>query len=304
MSEILFADDDEALRLMLADALAAGGHEVRLASNGNEALAEIRRRAPDLILLDNRMGSPNGIEVCRTIKTDPRLQHLPVLILTGQSGLDDRLEGFDAGADDYLAKPVDPRELRARVAALLRLTQQILDRNPTTNLPGGTAVELEMERLRGLGKPFSVCYLDLDHFKPFADRFGFATSNAVIRAVGEVVRAQANRPEVFAGHIGGDDFVLISDPIEVRHLAEQARSTFADRLKALLPADTVRNGSYSGKDRGGIARDFPLTSLTAAVVHVDPARITSLASLGEAVAEAKQRAKQEETGIDETTLGH
>lgn len=303
MSEILFADDDEALRLMLADALTAGGHEVRLASNGAEALAEIRRRPPDLILLDNQMGTPNGIEVCRTIKTDPRLQHLPVLILTGQNRLDDRLEGFDAGADDYLAKPVDVRELRARVAALLRLTRQILDRNPTTNLPGGTAVEAELERLRGVGDPFSVCYLDLDHFKPFADRFGFATSNGVIRAVGEVVSGIANRPEVFGGHIGGDDFVLIGDPAEVRQLAEQARGDFARRLQGLLPADVAEQGSYTGKDRGGVTREFPLTALTAAVVHVDPARWISLAALGEAVAEAKHQAKSAATGIQETTLG-
>lgn len=302
MSEILFADDDEALRRMLADALAAGGHTVRLASNGKEALAEVRQRPPDLILLDYRMGTPNGIEVCRTIKTDPRLQHLPVLILTGQNRLDDRLEGFDAGADDYLAKPVDPRELRARVAALLRLTRQVLDRNPTTNLPGGTAVEMELERLRALGRPFSICYLDLDHFKPFADRFGFATSNAVIRAVGEVVSAISNRPEVFGGHIGGDDFVLIAHPAEVRRLAEHARADFAQRLQTLLPADVVEQGSYTGKDRSGTTREFPLTGLTAAVVHVDPAQSASLAALGETVAAVKTQAKSARHGIQEVTF--
>ena len=81
MSEILFADDDEALRRMIGDLLEHAGHTVRLAENGTMALAEVRRQAPDMVILDYRMGTPDGFTVCRTLKDDPRVAHVPVLIL-------------------------------------------------------------------------------------------------------------------------------------------------------------------------------------------------------------------------------
>ena len=191
MSEILFADDDEALRRMIGELLRHAGHAVRLAENGHEALAEVRRAAPDLVILDYRMGTPDGFTVCRTIKDDPRVAHVPVLILTGESRIEDRLGGFEAGADDYLAKPFDARELLARVTALLRQAQRALDRNPTTGLPGGVAIEREIDRRRAGGQPFSVVYFDLDDFKPFADRFGFAVADEAIREAGRSIAATA-----------------------------------------------------------------------------------------------------------------
>jgi PleD family two-component response regulator len=292
MSDILFADDDEALRRMVGELLRHQGHRVRLAANGGDALHEARRRAPDLVILDYRMGEPDGFAVCRALKDDPRLAHVPVLILTGQSAIEHRLDGFEAGADDYLAKPFDSRELMARVSALLRQTRRALDRNPTTGLPGGEAIEHELERRRAAGEPFAVVYFDLDDFKPFGDRFGFAVADAAIReAAGAVSTAAAPFPGVFAGHVGGDDFVLVCGAAEARALAEEARARFDAALRPHLPPEAARTGSYRGVDRGGVARELPVTRLSAAVVRVDPAGWTSLEAFGERVAEAKHRAK-------------
>src|SRR5262249_25461066 len=144
MSQILFAEDDDALRRMTAEVLASAGYRVRAVPNGTEALAEVSRQVPDLVVLDYRMGEPDGFEVGRRIKQDPRTAHVPVLILTAQGRIEDRLGGFDAGADDYLGKPFDVRELLARVSALLRLAARGRDRNPTTGLPGGEAIYAEL----------------------------------------------------------------------------------------------------------------------------------------------------------------
>jgi PleD family two-component response regulator len=292
MSEILLAEDDDALREMVAATLRAAGHQVRTARDGAEALRELRRAEPDLLLLDYRMGSPDGFEVCRRVKADPRLSHLPVLILTAEGKIEDRLQGFDAGADDYLAKPFDPRELVARVGALLRLARRGLERNPTTRLPGGESIHAEIDRRRERGHPFAICYFDLDHFKPFADRFGFATADAVIQEVGKIMREIGERPDVFVGHVGGDDFVLLCPPEEARTLAYGAREALRRRLEGILPGEAVRAGTYRAADREGVEREFPLTALSVAIVQVDPARWSSLEALGERVAEAKHRAKR------------
>lgn len=303
MSDILFADDDPAMREVVADTLRADGHQVRLARNGTEALDLAHQSPPELVLLDYRMGNPDGLEVCRRIKADARLSHLPVLILTAQGQLEDRLQGFTAGADDYLAKPFDPRELLARVGALLRLARWSLDRNPTTGLPGGFAIDAEIERRRRLGEPFAVCYFDLDYFKPFADRFGFGVADAVIRDFGDVVTSAARGDGAFAGHIGGDDFVLLCNIDSARRLTEETRREFDRRLPRHLPEEVAREGSYRAEDRAGVLRDFPLTRISAAIVRVEPGMWTSLAELGEVVADTKRRAKQSgESGIAEAEM--
>src|SRR5690554_924078 len=100
MAKILFADDDGAMREMVAEMLTAAGHTATTVDNGTAALAEVRANPPDLVLLDYRMGRVDGFEVCRQIKEDPRFEHLPVLILTAEGNVEDRIEGFAAGADD------------------------------------------------------------------------------------------------------------------------------------------------------------------------------------------------------------
>ena len=297
MSRILLAEDDEPLRRMTSKVLSSAGHEVREAQDGNEALAALRHETPDLVVLDYRMGQPDGFEVCRRIKRDPATAHLPVLILTAQGRIEDRLGGFDAGADDYLAKPFDTRELLARVAALLRLARRGLDRNPTSGLPGGDAIYQELERRRAQAEPFAVAYFDLDHFKPFSDRFGFAVADAAIREAADALTAAARaEPGAFVGHVGGDDFVLCCAAGSGRSMAEDAQRRFSAGLLAHLPAEVAASGGYRGRDRSGEEQDFAVTRLSAAVLRIDPARWPDFNALGERVAALKLQAKSQAHG--------
>src|SRR6185437_1241325 len=112
------------------------------------ALASIQEREPDLLVLDLIMPGMSGIEVCRAVKRNPFTARIPVLMLTARDDVANKVEAFEAGADDYLAKPFDPRELRARIVALLRIVRREGDRNPTSGLPGGKAIEDEISRGR------------------------------------------------------------------------------------------------------------------------------------------------------------
>lgn len=293
MSDILFADDDPAMREMVSQVFGSAGFQIRLAENGDEALAELHRAEPAIAVLDYRMGTPDGLEVCREIKASPRLQHLPVLILTGESEIESRLAGFEAGADDYLAKPFDPRELLARVRAMLLLAQRGLDRNPTSGLPGGEAMYREFERNRREGRPFCICYLDLDHFKPFSDRFGFAVADQVIRTVGAILIG-ATRAGTFVGHVGGDDFVVFAHCSDAKRQMQKAQRQLREALREILPHGEGNRETYQGVDREGVRRDFLLTRLTAAIIEVDPVGMDSMFDLSQMVAEAKRRAKRAE----------
>jgi DNA-binding response OmpR family regulator len=296
MAEILYADDDELFRELVRSVLEASGHSVRVVTNGDQALRELQDTIPDLVLLDYRMGEPDGFAVCRQIKRDPKYGHTPVLILTAEGEIDQRLEGFEAGADDYLAKPFDPRELRARVRALLELSRRGLERNPSSGLPGGEAINNEFERRRDTGEGFAICYLDLDNFKPFGERFGFPVSDAVIGEMGDLLVQIAQGSDAFAGHVGGDDFILFCDTASARSHVERLQALFLDKVTEHVPTEIAEAGIYTGKDRNGLTREFPLTAVSAAILYLPASYAGTIESLGQVVSDVKDRAKREGSG--------
>jgi PleD family two-component response regulator len=290
---LLFADDSEPMRAMVRDLLSAGGYEVSTVPDGVAALAAVAEREPDLLLLDIDMPALSGLDVCRTVKSNPFTAHIPVLMLTGQGSVEYKVEGFDAGADDYLPKPFDPRELRARVQALLRLVRREGDRNPTSGLPGGRAIDEELARRVAAGVTFSVCYLDIDNFKPFADAFGFVAADSVIHAIGRALLEVAREATVptFVAHIGSDDFLLVTGTGEATSVAERSQRRFREVVEQVVGPEAVRSGTFRGVGRDGAVRDFPIARLSVAVLDVDPARWKSATSLGAEAARLKSEAK-------------
>jgi putative two-component system response regulator len=120
-TRIVVADDTDSIRALFQKLLSADGHEVITVEDGIEALAAVQRHQPDVVLLDVGMPGLDGIEVCRRLKSDPASRLTPVVLVTGLSDLSDRIKGIEAGADDFLSKPVHPHELRARVVSLSRM---------------------------------------------------------------------------------------------------------------------------------------------------------------------------------------
>jgi len=117
---ILVVEDEADLAELVAVTLRGAGHTVRIAGTGAAAIAEIRRKAPDLIVLDVMLPDISGLEVCRRVRRDESLGQLPILMLTAKGEEVDRVVGFEVGADDYVSKPFSPRELVLRIEAILR----------------------------------------------------------------------------------------------------------------------------------------------------------------------------------------
>jgi two-component system OmpR family response regulator len=120
MATILVADDDPHIREVVAFALEKSGHRIVPARDGDEALALARSGRPDLVVLDVGMPGEDGLSVCRRLRADPAFAELPVLFLSARDEEVDRILGLEMGGDDYVTKPFSPRELVARVTAILR----------------------------------------------------------------------------------------------------------------------------------------------------------------------------------------
>lgn len=121
MYKIVVIEDDAVMRKLFAKTLAAEGYEFHAATNAGDGLRLCAEQKPDLILLDVHLPDGNGIEICGKIKEDPKLRHIPVLIVTGEAiSIEERMTGLESGADDYILKPFNPKELTARVNGILK----------------------------------------------------------------------------------------------------------------------------------------------------------------------------------------
>jgi len=133
MARILLADDEPDLVWALRHSLSGEGYEVLTACNGVEALTIARRHHPDLVILDITMPGLDGLQVCQRLRQDSALSTVPILFLTVRSAIEDKITGLDEGGDDYLVKPFDLRELKARIKVLLRRARRAPRGGP---LPG------------------------------------------------------------------------------------------------------------------------------------------------------------------------
>ncbi len=146
MTAVLLVDDERDLLSVLDFNLRSAGFETILATSGEQALSQLRRRVPDLVVLDLMLPDISGTELCSRIKSDPRTKHVPVVMLTAKGDEIDRVVGFEVGADDYVTKPFSVRELVLRVRAVLRRSRPGHAAERTPEAVGPIRVDVDSHR--------------------------------------------------------------------------------------------------------------------------------------------------------------
>ncbi|MCX5854174.1 MAG: diguanylate cyclase [Deltaproteobacteria bacterium] len=169
-----------------------------------------------------------------------------------------------------------------------------LDASPLTGLPGNLAIEKEIEKRLAEKKPFSLCHVDLDNFKPFADKYGYAWGSEVIKEVASILTEDmqiADGEDDFIGHIGGDDFVIISDPRRAENFCSRLVNEFDRHIMKFYSEKDRQKGFIIGKDRQGGQQKFPLITVSVAMVTDDGTRFQSPLDMAKKAAELKEYAK-------------
>ena len=293
--KILIVDDDPDIRDILKLTLSEENYEILEAADGEAGLKIIQSKPLDLVLIDYKMPKLDGRQLCRLIKKDLLLRHLPVIMVTGKGDINDKVGGIDAGADDYIVKPFEPKELLARIRMIIRRTERDLEANPLTRLPGNVSILNELQKRIDMRKPFAVCYADLDKFKAYNDTYGFEHGDGVIRETARILirtTQQFGNPDNFVGHIGGDDFVVITLPETADKLCQNIIKEFETTSPSFYNEKDRKNGYIISHDRKGNEMKVPLLSISIGIVTNETRKIDHVAQVGEIGAELKSLAKQ------------
>lgn len=291
--KIFVVDDDPNVGLLVSAVLKSHDYSVTPLSSGEQVLELMKTLRPDLILLDLRMPGMDGYTLCRKIRDNTSTADIPIIILSGVSEVDARINTIELGADDFITKPFDMRELRARVNRIIKRKVSDTALTPLTGLPGGPLIEEEAQKRLTAGEDFSFAYVDIDNFKAYNDVYGYAKGDEVIKKLAAVLRDKirelSDPQRCFLGHIGGDDFVLISPREEGEVLAGAAAAEFDRQIPYFYTPEHRMQGYISTTDRKNRLRRFPIMSISIALIA--PHSTRHYAKLVEKAAEIKRYLK-------------
>jgi diguanylate cyclase (GGDEF)-like protein len=291
---VLVVEDDPLVVRMLCSMLEVEGFATLVAETGEAAVEYALREVPHLVLLDLMLPRMDGLEVARQLRANVKTAHIPVVMLSARHDTADKVRAFDTRVDDYLTKPFNTEELLARIRTQLRHVEQNL-LSPLTGLPSGLQVERAISQQLRETAPWAILYLDLDHFKAYNDVYGFLRGNDLIRLTGQTaidtVREVGSLTD-FVGHIGGDDFVVITAPERIDPLCQELIRRFDARSQTLYSDDDQRRGVLLARDRQGQERSFPLVTLSIGVVTNLHRPLTSVEEVSRIAAEVKRKAKE------------
>mgnify|MGYP000273901028 CR=1 FL=1 len=292
--KILVIDDNELVVKMISDILVCENYDVVVAGSGEEGLKKVEEERPDLVLLDVVLPKMNGFEVCKILRGNEETNLIPIIMLTSEGDEDKKITGLELGADDYIVKPFNPRELVSRVRNTLTRIDRNRYVNPLTGLPGNIEIQSEVDRRINSGMIFSMIYADLDNFKAYNDVYGFAYGDKAIKLLSEIIVENVHLHGTagdFIGHIGGDDFIIITVPKCVDNICKNIIECFDSAVKELYNKKDLENGYITTTDRSGRINKFPIMSVSLAVVSNENRKFDSYLHISEVAAEVKRVVK-------------
>ncbi len=241
-TRVLVIDDTVSIHKLIVARLRPEGLEVTAELDGEAGLERAIADAPDLILLDIGLPKVDGFEVCRQLKEHRATRNIPIIFLTGEADTESKVRGLDLGAVDYVTKPFDEIELRARVRAALR-TKRLQDMLEQQSFLDGLTglwnrayldrrLEAELNVADRYGRPLSVVMADVDNFKPINDTHGHLFGDVVLQGIAESLSSSARRSDIVARY-GGEEFgILLTDTNlkAAEFVSERLRASIESRL--------------------------------------------------------------------------
>ena len=232
--DLLVVDDSPVYRKLVEQVLEAEAFRLHFARNGEEAVQLYEKRSPSIVLTDWMLPDFSGLELCKKIRADQSRGYTYIIVMTSNTEKGSVVQGLEAGADDYLAKPFDHGEMLARIGVGRRIIdlhrelaekskklEEAARRDPLTGLPNRRAIEeWAFKQLRGAarhGFPLWVAVGDIDSFKTINDSFGHDAGDTVIKTFADLLKS-CTRASDMCGRLGGDEFLLVITHVSQKQL--------------------------------------------------------------------------------------
>jgi CheY-like chemotaxis protein len=320
-TRVLLAEADSISTQLLSFTLEREGFEVLKARGGLDALRLAQEQQVDLVLSEVLLDDMDGLELCRRLRAGWNTQRIPIVLVTSLGSSDERISGLMAGADDYLIKPYDVRELTIRLNHLLNTYSNCYQLHPLTKLPGGQLIEAYVDNACKGTKPWALLHIDIKQFGSYNRIYGFDAGDILLKhtasllrqvILGEVGERSDSRSDgggddeepLFLGHEGRDDFIAVVGAGRVSALCDEIVARFDEQAPGFYPA-SQRESSYQVLiDRKGNTHLVPPVALSIGVVTGALCDHLSYLELREAASSVLQRARMEEHSAAFTNRRH
>jgi len=266
--------------------------EVRHVKHFNSAFEFLYREDLRLVIVDMTEGE-YITPLLNSFKGDPLFASVPILAIWDESqNLPDWNNTY---VDDYIWCQSIERDFKKRAQLVVARANRVVEINPLTRLPGNIAINLQIQNRIDGYQSFSLCYADLDHFKPFNDKYGFSRGDEILkiasRLILNIVRSNCAK-DGFVGHIGGDDFIFITDIASSEGVCRDIITAFDDIIPTFYDFHDRENGYIESQNRDGIVQKFPFLSVTMGVVHVKEHTFTHYGEVTQIASEMKSFGKK------------
>ena len=245
---ILVVDNDIDMSNMLKIYFSGMDYEVDVAVSGSGALEKVRQVLPHLIILDVMLPEIDGYEVCRILRSDPRTTHIRIIFLTRKDARNDRLQGLELGADDYVTKPFDIEELKLRVQGEIRRLELDGITNPRSGLPDLRLVNEHLSRIIQMKETdLALLYVQIRHFEAYEEVYGKSAANEVLWFTAKTIRellGELDLADSMVGHLGEKNFVII--------LPEKYALAVRETLKTRFATNVLSHYFYIHREQGFI----------------------------------------------------
>lgn len=256
---ILIAEDEEHIRRLVKVILAQENYDFIEAKDGKEALEKVSEEMPDLIILDLMMPKIDGVEVCKQLKKNALTRKIPIIMLTAKREMTDKFVGIKVGADDYLTKPFEPRELRVRVRTFLDKERR--ERNRITNLP---TFDFVLNKLKDLDKNLDVYYLFFKNLDLYKKIYGFYKTNELVRLTSQIITHNLERLSTknFVGHDDENNFIIGIEIGHSKNIIKEISNEFESTIPFFYDVDyenvDLKNNMIIKIGRKGKVEKIPL----------------------------------------------
>jgi diguanylate cyclase (GGDEF)-like protein len=288
---ILVLSPNSAITDFLKKALIKSG-DIAVINHLHSAFDYIYNNIPDLLIMDLR-GDSEGIGLLNSLKEDPLFANLSVLVILGEG--DQTPDWETLFVEDYIWRKDLEKDICMRVDLCFSRSDRMVEVNPLTRLPGNISINRQIQCRLDKGIPFALAYADLDHFKPFNDKYGFSRGDEVIKITGRLMLNIVRNKSLsssFVGHIGGDDFVCMMDSSFIEEACQEVIDAFDRIVPSFYDPQDRESASIQSYSREGHARQYPIMGISIGIVYVEKGAYSHYGEVTSIASEMKHIAKK------------